>query len=132
MSLHWKLHSEWHIGRFYTSHKPVDIPTNESTNIQRTSRLDTGESSTTSSVLQRHSDSKRYVSRAKTISDARMVAEIRRFRHSAKKTPDYVDHWNRLISKHEGLRCRRGYDNPFNEEGFLKKMISMATLKLDA
>ena len=55
--------------------------------------------------------------------DARMVAEFRQIGHSAKKTSDDVDHWDRLVSKHQGLRCRRGYDKPLNEEGFLRKMI---------
>ena len=60
---------------------------------------------------------------AKAIFDARMVAEFRQIGHSAKKIPDDVDHWDRLVSKHEGLRCRRGYGKPLNVEGFLKKMI---------
>ena len=62
-------------------------------------------------------------SRAKSIFDARRIADFRQLGHSAKKSPDDVDHWDRLISNHEGLRCRRGYDKPLNEEGFLNKMI---------
>ena len=61
--------------------------------------------------------------KAKAIVDARMIAEFRQIGHSAKKTPDDVDHWDRLVNKHEGLRCRRGCDKPLNEEGFLNKMI---------
>ena len=66
---------------------------------------------------------------AKAIFDARMVAEFGQIGHSAKKTPDDVDHWDKLVSKHEGLRCRRGYDKPLNEEGLLKKMIRFYALR---
>ena len=63
------------------------------------------------------------MARAKTLFEARMIAEFRQIGHSAKKSSDAVDHWDRLTSKHEGLRCRNGYDKPLNEEGCLKKMI---------
>ena len=61
--------------------------------------------------------------KAKAIFDGRMITEFRQIGHSAKKTPDDVDHWDGLANKHEGLRCRSGLDKPLNEEGFLKKMI---------
>ena len=61
--------------------------------------------------------------KAKAIFDVRMIAEFRQIGHSAKKTPDDVDHWDGLVNKYEGLRCRRGFDKPLNEEGFLNKTL---------
>ena len=66
--------------------------------------------------------------KAKTIHEARVIAEYRQIGNSAKKSPEDVDHWDRLTSKHEGLRCRTGYDKPLNEEGFLKWMIDTCGL----
>ena len=57
-----------------------------------------------------------------------MIAEYRQIRNSAEKSPEDVDHWDRLTSKHEGLRCRTGYDKPLNEEGFLKCIIHTCEL----
>ena len=39
-----------------------------------------------------------------------------------------MDHWDRLASQHEGLRCRTGHDKPPNEEGILKWMIDTCEL----
>ena len=66
--------------------------------------------------------------KARVIRDASTIAEYRQIGSSAKKSPEDVEYWARLTSKHEGLRCGTGYDKPFNEEGFLKWMIDTCML----
>ena len=71
---------------------------------------------------------KRLLEKAKTIYEVGVIAEERQLGNSAKKSPEDVDHWDRLSNKHEGLRCGTGYDKPLNEEGFLKCMIHSCEL----
>ena len=66
--------------------------------------------------------------KSRAIYNARMVAEFRQIGHSAKKTPEDVDHWDRLVNRYQGLRCGRGYDKPLNEGGFRKRMIHGSSL----
>ena len=54
--------------------------------------------------------SKRLLEKARAIHEARVIAEYRQIGNSANQSPEYVDNWDRLTSKHEGLRCRTGYD----------------------
>ena len=72
--------------------------------------------------------SKSNLGKARTIHDARVIAEDRQIGNSAKKSPDDVDNWDRLTSKHKGLRRRTGYDKPLNEEGFPEWMIVICGL----
>ena len=71
---------------------------------------------------------KRLLEKAKTIHEARVIAEYRQIGNSAEKSPEDVDHWDRLSNKHEGLCCRTGYDKPLNEEALLKRTIDTCGL----